>query len=418
MKQLSNRGAARVSAVWMIVVVVLFFVALAFAYVSNQATAQERDNAAAARATATAAEAARATAEAALVDLSVPVGFRDESTVGSATDITGVSDAIQTMKDAFGMGETVDTLEETVNPAIAALNARNSEIQTLQARISVLESEKEAADAAARDAAAELRDQISTLEKAKDDEAQVAADQIATLESDLDDRTRERDDLDDQLNALLATNDDLVVQMANQDSDHEARTTQLQKEFSEFKTRFESPDGAVVSVSKELGLGWINRGARDRVAAGMVFDIHTGHPNPSGPAIKAQCEVLSVNPDTSRIRIYNVADPYDPVVADDVLYNPIYDPNGERNAVLAGRFGGTYNEAELATMLGEIGITVQQDLDLTTNYLIVGQPMYVDEDGDRLEEPRQPSDLPVYKNAQAQGCAIISINDFRAYFKR
>ena len=220
---------------------------LAARFAFHQTAQKEREVATAANERATTAKAAQAVAEEALYDLSIPVGFRDESIVGSDSNIEGVTDAIQTMKDAFGMGETVDTLEETVNPAIAAFNARNSQVQMLQSRISVLTEEKKAADDAASAAASELRDQIRTLEKDKKDAADLATGQISTLESDLAARVSERNELAEKLNARLADNDLLTVKMANQKSEHEARTTQLQKDFKEFKTRFETPDRAVVA---------------------------------------------------------------------------------------------------------------------------------------------------------------------------
>ena len=418
MKQLSNRGAARIGAVWMIVVIVLFFVALAYAYVSNQAAQVERDASAAARvAQADAVEEADAAKEN-LLSLSKPVGFYDESTAGSTSDLTGVADAIQSLKDAYALGDTVTTFEDTINPMIAQLSQRDSAMQTLAARITTLEGEKSSIESTARSTQQELQKQISKLTSEKSDEAQLLNDRIDALQGQVDERTAERNSLDDDLNQKMADNDDLAVRIQDERVQSTILAKGLQNQVKEFKGRAETADGKFVSTSKDLGIGWIDRGAKHRVAAGMIFDVMTGHPNPSGPAIKAQCEILRVSERTSEVRVFNVADPYDPVVADDVIYNPIYDPEGDRYAVLAGRFGGAYNESEIALMLEEVGITVQKSLDLTTNYLVVGQPMYLDEDGEMLEVPRQPSDLAVYKNAQAQGCSIISINDFRAYFKR
>jgi hypothetical protein len=43
--------------------------------------------------------------------------------------------------------------------------------------------------------------------------------------------------------------------------------------------------------------------------------------------------------------------------------------------------------------------------------------MYVDEDGNALEEPLQPSETAVYKDAESKGVAITPLKDLRAYFK-
>lgn len=418
MKQLSNRGAARIGAVWMIVVIVLFFVALAFAYVANQEAQVESEASAAARSAQAKAEDARDVARENLLLLSRPVGFYDENTVGLTSDIAGVADAIQSLKESYALGDSVTTFQDTINPMIAQLSQRDSQIQIHLATIQRLEGEKASIEDAARETQAQLSDANAKLQSEMADQKQLADDRISALEDQVEERTADRNKLNLDLNAKMADNDELLVVMEGNRVESTILAKGLQNQVAEFKARAETPDGKFVSTSKELGIGWIDRGNKHRMAVGMIFDVKTGHPNPSGPAIKAQCEVLRVSESTSEVRVFNVADPYDPVVTDDVIYNPIYDPAGDRYAVLAGRFGGTYNESEIALMLNEVGITVQKDLDLTTNYLVVGQPMYFDEDGEMLEEPRQASDLDVYKDAQAQGCSIISINDFRTYFKR
>ncbi len=418
MKQLSTRGAARVGAVWMIVTIVLFFVALAYAYVANQAAQQARDDRQAAITAQGSAEAELETAILALGRLSVPVGFRDETIQSSASEIDQVEGAIESLKSAFGLGNSITTIEGTINPVITAYNTEQSKVQTHKGEIATLEGEVAESKAAARAIEDTLTSTHSTEITEKTDEIQVLNDRIATLEQNLANMTADRNSIHDDLNNEKGTTDGLTLQMAEAATEATNRMSQLNSQVEEVLARAETPDGSVLEVSKELGIGWIDRGASDRLSVGMVFDIMTGHPNPSGPAMKARCEVLRVEEKTSKVRIYDQADPYDPVVAADVIYNPIYDPDGTRNAVLVGRFGGTYNEAEVGLMLEEIGITVQKDLDLTTNYLIVGQPMYIDEQGEVLEEPLQPSDTTEYKNAEAQGCSIISIGDFRSYFKR
>ena len=114
-----------------------------------------------------------------------------------------------------------------------------------------------------------------------------------------------------------------------------------------------------------------------------------------------------------------VSDRFDPPVAGDSIFNPLYDPRGQRNAVLAGRFAGQWNEAQLKALLSEMGITVQQELGLDTDYLIVGSELYADpETGEPLEEPMPVSELAVFKDAEAKGVLIVPIRDLRNYFLR
>jgi hypothetical protein len=87
--------------------------------------------------------------------------------------------------------------------------------------------------------------------------------------------------------------------------------------------------------------------------------------------------------------------------------------------VLAGRFAGQWNEAQLKALLSEMGITVQEELGLDTDYLIVGSELYADpETGEPLEESMPVSELAVYKDAEAKGVLILPIRDLRNYFLR
>ena len=96
-----------------------------------------------------------------------------------------------------------------------------------------------------------------------------------------------------------------------------------------------------------------------------------------------------------------------------------FQPGFEQNAVLAGRFSGTWTEADLRMLLGDIGITVQSTLDQSTSILIVGEPLYTDPDTDEaLEDPIPVSELEVYKTAESKGVQIVHIGDLRRFFKK
>ena len=55
--------------------------------------------------------------------------------------------------------------------------------------------------------------------------------------------------------------------------------------------------------------------------------------------------------------------------------------------------------------------------DTPENYLIVGSELFTDEDGNPLEDPLSPTELPVYKDAEANGVQIVSINSLHNYFR-
>jgi len=128
--------------------------------------------------------------------------------------------------------------------------------------------------------------------------------------------------------------------------------------------------------------------------------------------LKAWCEVNSVKGDMAEVRIYDQTDPMDPPVAGDVVFNPLFDPRGERSALLIGRL----DKNQIESLLKGMGMTVQTKLDKSTDFLIVGGEMYTDENGQPVETPIQPADLTVYKDAVAQGVQIVLVKDLRQYF--
>jgi hypothetical protein len=65
-----------------------------------------------------------------------------------------------------------------------------------------------------------------------------------------------------------------------------------------------------------------------------------------------------------------------------------------------------------------MGINVQNKVDKTTHFLIVGAELWNDPaTGEPLAEPMQPSDLPEYKQGESLGVQVIPLQDIRDYFR-
>jgi hypothetical protein len=333
-----------------------------------------------------------------------------------------LADGLTSLKGVFPdmPDSTVTDFERAIQPMIDAYRAKLDEIRTLDGRITSLESQLGASKSANTDISSQLQAQIDKLEQDLRDANQNASDEKARLEGDVADLRNQVNQTGNELNTERGTIDDFKAQAERDKLAAQTRITTLNDAVvGKAHREAEGPDGEILAVSKALGTGWINRGSRDRVSRGLRFEVRTGNPNPLlGMATKGFAEVIDVKETTAEVKFYDLADRYDPIVSRDRIYNPIFDPGGARYACLLGRFSGSYNEAEITALLEDIGITVQAELDRTTNYLIVGGPLFVDEEGEPVEEPIQPSELPRYKDATALGVRIISINDFRQYFRR
>lgn len=268
---------------------------------------------------------------------------------------------------------------------------------------------------AATSLAAEKDQRIQTLQQQINDAEQAASSRQNDLESEVAQVRSALADTEGVLKDQRGATDDALRAKRDREAEMTTRLNNVTKAL-EWQKEPERPDGHILETSEKLGLAWIDIGKNNRLYSGMRFAIKDA--TPGVDRIKGYCEVSTVKDDMAEVVVTDVADKFDPPTAGDIVYNPIYDPIGVRNAVLVGRFTGTYNEAELRALLGGIRINVQDTLDQTTDYLVVGAELYVDEEGEPLEEPLQPSELPVYKEAEAKGVRIVPIKLITDYFRK
>lgn len=413
----SNRGAARVSAVWIITVGVLFLAALVFAFISQSDLTREAELRAQAEAAKVEAEGSNEGLAEQRRKVSQALGWYNRESADPSSNLQAVDAAMANLRTTFPDIQPTDKDFETILPKItAAYGARQATIQQLEGRVQTLESELAAARQAT-DAVTSQKDAvIAGLQQQVADEQQNATTRVQDLERRLttsQDQLSQRDTAlrDERASALESERvHRREVQRMTTRVDELSRATRFAREpFSEL------PDGEILSVSASLPLGWIDIGAQDRLARGMRFEVRSARPGAMG--VKALVEVTRVEAQRGEVRFVEVADPLDPVTVGDVIVNPLFDPTGGRNAVLVGRFAGKYNEEDLAALLKGMGIHMQDNVGVTTHFLIVGSELYEDpETGDPLEVPLDPTELPVFKDAQALGVQIISIEDVRTYF--
>ena len=410
----SSRGAARVSITWLISLIVLLFVALAFGYIgyeeaSKSALAEE------------AALAEKAVADArwqedgdAVLAISKEVGFYDATTATPRTDPAAVVAGLEDLKATFSdLGDDTVNLAAALPVVKAAFLKRGQEIATLNDSIATLKSENATMVASLQAVARDKDAELSSLRTQLQDDAASAAQKESELEGRIADLNTQRNDLDAQVRALRGEIIDIDRTHASARTTWEVRTQAI-TEALRFLDEPEASDGQILAVSTELGLGWISIGAQNRLGRGTRFRVVSGAVG--SEHIKAWATVTRVEATQAEVMFDDVTDTFDPVVAGDVIYNPLFDPTGERQAVLAGRFSGQFNEGNLEVLLSGMGIKVQDELDFSTDYLIVGSDMFVDEEGTPLDDPLSPVDLPVYKDAQANGVQIVPLTQLRSYF--
>ncbi|QDU68635.1 hypothetical protein [Engelhardtia mirabilis] len=413
----AKRGAAQVSVVWVITFGVIALASIFFGYIAQDDKAimvTERDSAVAEMADS---DAKFEGAQDARREVSRVLGFYDTTSADIDSNVDTAKAALESFKDTFSEAGDLEGNFQAVLPIaermyrskVAELSELQSTITRQQGEIDTVKTQRDN-DLRAKD------EEITRLSNQLRDEQANASEREDELQRRLAQASGQADDLDQRVRQLQRDMDVL-----GRDKDREiamlrGRLTEQGEKLAFLRPAArELPDARIVSVSSELGLAWIDIGANQRLARGVGFKIQSG--KPGAQEVKAIAEVTQVMADMAEIQISGLVDPFDPVVPGDVLINELYDPTGERNAVLIGRFSGSYDEGQLRALLGRMGINVQDSLSLTTDYAIVGSEVYVDEFGDAYEEPVDPSNLPIYSEAVAQGCKVIPIAQVREYFK-
>jgi len=412
----STRGAARVSIMWLISIGIVALGALAFAFALNGDLEAANQAKATAENEATVARETLADANAKRIDLSNLVGFIGDTGLNAQTDHTALLDGYQLLRDNYDdISDQDATFEAMVGKLVAELNAARAARATA-------EGARDQAKAGATTARASL----STVTSDKDSVIQGQKAEMADLQSNFDetegtlssnlsssqDRVRELEEEVASLKAearAIARAHRTKVNELNAQNAYLAEMTQPMRAPANL-----NPDGTILQVSQDLPLGWIDLGSENRLVLGTRFRVEGG--SLGKRHLKAWAEVIEVEKDMAKVRLFDQVDAFDPVVEGDFLVNPVYDPKGGFNAILVGRFTGLYGKEQLSGLLNDIGIRVQGGLDLTTNFLIVGEPIMQDEDGYPLEEPIEPSDLPVYQEAVAANVQIIPLSSIEEFF--
>ncbi|MBK7641526.1 MAG: hypothetical protein IPJ19_00520 [Planctomycetes bacterium] len=406
----TQRGAAKVSVIWLVGLVVAFLIAIVMFFLTNQQATGSQEELSAKVKEIEQLKDQNKERTTKILEISKVLGFTDPANP-SQSDLEAASKAIaETLKaipDADQGAKDFQSMTKSMIPLLASKDAR---VKDLQSQLDTAISE-------GKSLGSRMNDALAAAEKEKTDLRQQLSDTESRLndtKTDLERRVGEATELYKTSDATVnRLKQELVDAQAGFDTDKLALQTRMDEQgrkLNPFMKEPEHADGKLLQVSKDLGLGWIDIGTKQRLSAGMKFHVVSG--SHGSKTLKGWCEVTSVKGDMAEVHFFDQTDPMDPPVAGDVVYNPLFDPRGDRSALLIGRL----DKNQIEPLLKGMGMNVQTKLDKSTDFLIVGGEMYTDENGQPVETPIQPSDLPVYKDAVAQGVQIVLVKDLRQYF--
>jgi hypothetical protein len=135
-------------------------------------------------------------------------------------------------------------------------------------------------------------------------------------------------------------------------------------------------DGHVVKVAELGSVAYADIGKKDGVLLGMPFSVFS--PVEFGkeePRPKASARVVRIMDDASELRV--TVQGNEPIVAGDVLHNPVYDRGRRLRFLLIGKIDmdgdGTDDSGSLKALIQELGGRVETELSVQTDYLISGE---------------------------------------------
>jgi len=174
------------------------------------------------------------------------------------------------------------------------------------------------------------------------------------------------------------------------------------KRFREVPTET-GVDGRIVSVAGQGRPAYANLGEGDGVLLGMTFSIFSpSELGISDPEPKASCRIVKIMDTSSELRVYELQGD-NPVVAGDVLHNPVYDRHRRMRFVLVGKMDtdndGVDDTEELKALIQEFGGRIDEELTVQADFLVLGEEPVV-------PAPTGPTDSPqkqqAYKEARKQ----------------
>ena len=293
---------------------------------------------------------------------------------------------------------------------LQVVRTRESAIQSLERRL----AESDASLATLREDLTNELDRVTRLEDRHNETVASLTAQIGIYKDEVD-QYREgvqgaESDYESQIDRVRA---DAAEREANRreeiarlEDENQVLRNQLQalrgersEEVFRGEDEFALVDGTVLSVNASEGQVTISRGRNDKIVLGMTFSIYTEasaiRPDDEGiyPPGKASIEVINVGAGSATCRILTELRG-NPIVAGDVIANPVYDPTKVYSCVVFGNFDAnrdsraTPGEAsDIRAMIEGWGGQIASDLTGDVDFRVLGQPPIL--------PPRPPVDSPV-----------------------
>ncbi len=270
------------------------------------------------------------------------------------------------------------------------LDVAREHIETAAATTSQMSDDKDRV-------AAELRSEKATLEQRYESEIGTLRERVNVL----DGRVREAE----------AAKLQVEEEATKQKQDDANRILALEQNIKRMKTKIEierapTPDGEVLASSSITGIAVVNRGKKDNLKPGTVFEVYNFAKGGVKRA-KGYIKVLDVKDTSAKCRILRQAGG-DPIVEGDLIANELYNPGKTLHFFILGKLA-KYGVTEATALLEKLGNKVDSKITVDTDYLLLGSKA--------SESDGELEDTPEYKKAKELGLKVITERDLEAFTK-
>lgn len=395
-----RRGSASVT--WVIVLAVVCLFAIAFGFMQSQSKSEVEARVKDLE-TSLAAEQPKTQEQLDLrVEISKAVGFNGGQDA-TPSSLDAISKAVESATNTAPSAKGAKTLESAINGLTTDYNAAVAQNRDLSQQLDQLRNDLAARQREFATALGEKDTTVAGLRTELEDTRNSSNTQVVDLE-------RQRDALREQVRDGETQLSTLRTQM--QESGHTKDTENqrlqqtnniLSEKLNTVQKQSSQPDGSVLSVSGELGRVWLDRGRLDRIRVGMQFEVRnrtTGHG-------KGTIRVAALEDRRAQAEIVAQTDRFDPITVDDPVYNELYDPGRTPVAVLLGNGFGKMSNDQMKNMLTQVGIRVEPNVTVESDYLILGTPFFDPDTGELI--PWENQDL--YKSALSYSATVVPYRD-------
>lgn len=406
----SQSGAAQVSFLWIVFLIVMVLFLAGFTYIAWKDKADLESNLAAAVDKEEAASASALDAQQKLIELSKVAGFRDDDSVGSTTNLEAVNDKIEFLKGKYPdhVSTEVANLEGAIN---AVVEYNNKVKRELDEKIATLATEVSARR--------EAQDNTTAVSQQKD----VRIGELQGMLNDEQQRSAQQKEEDNQRIANLQSQlDEQQNRVREIEAKAELDRSVSEKEISTLNARLlaqaqklevlrepDLPDGMIIAANPGTKLVYIDIGAQDGLKRGTKFDVFRR--GKGGELLrKGRVEVRNVEKDSAMCGILEDLDEFDPIVKGDVLVNPLFSRDMQRTFVLLGRFPSSTNRDLITDRLKSLGNSVEETVSSRTDFLVLG-------DKEQGEFAPELTETDEYKLADKLGVQIVLLGDIWDFIK-